>query len=253
MMPVRRKPGCYDDGHNLRLGPRTEARPRSTETQEDPSRCTTRKKICSRPSRRSKLSRRELMERAGKLGIGAAAAPTSCSAPPRPRPWPPTSTGRSSRARSSSCCSNKHPYADAMIADLDNFKTMTGMDVTYDIFPEDVYFDKVTAALSSKSDQYDAFMTGAYMTWTYGPAGWIEDLNALDQGPGQDQSELQLGRRAAGPARLDRLERRARRRARLGRRQAMVHPVGLRAQLDHLQPEDVRQGRRRSRPTTCPS
>ena len=46
---------------------------------------------------------------------------------------------------------NKHPYADAMIADLDNFKSMTGMDVTYDIFPEDVYFDKVTAALSSKS------------------------------------------------------------------------------------------------------
>ena len=52
------------------------------------------------------------------------------------------------------------------------------MDVTYDIFPEDVYFDKVTAALSSKSTQYDAFMTGAYMTWTYGPAGWIDDLNA---------------------------------------------------------------------------
>ena len=46
---------------------------------------------------------------------------------------------------------NKHPYADAMIADLDNFKKLTGMDVTYDIFPEDVYFDKVTAALSSQS------------------------------------------------------------------------------------------------------
>jgi multiple sugar transport system substrate-binding protein len=56
---------------------------------------------------------------------------------------------------------NKHPYADAMIADLPNFKTLTGMEVTYDIFPEDVYFDKVTAALSSKSSQYDAFMTGA--------------------------------------------------------------------------------------------
>ena len=70
-----------------------------------------------------------------------------------------------------------------MIADLDNFKTMTGMDVTYDIFPEDVYFDKVTAALSSKSSQYDAFMTGAYMTWTYGPAGWIEDLNQWIKDP----------------------------------------------------------------------
>ncbi|MFN8829828.1 MAG: ABC transporter substrate-binding protein [Labrys sp. (in: a-proteobacteria)] len=72
---------------------------------------------------------------------------------------------------------NKHPYTDAMIANLENFKALTGMDVKYDVFPEDVYFDKVTAALSSSSSEYDAFMTGAYMTWTYGPAGWIEDLN----------------------------------------------------------------------------
>ena len=72
---------------------------------------------------------------------------------------------------------NKHPYTDAMIANLDNFKSLSGMDVVYDVFPEDVYFDKVTAALSSGSSEYDAFMTGAYMTWTYGPAGWIEDLN----------------------------------------------------------------------------
>lgn len=72
---------------------------------------------------------------------------------------------------------NKHPYADALLANLDTFKELTGMEVTYDIFPEDVYFDKVTAALSSGSTEYDAFMTGAYMTWTYGPAGWITDLN----------------------------------------------------------------------------
>jgi hypothetical protein len=50
------------------------------------------------------------------------------------------------------------------------------MDVKYDVFLEDVYFDKVTAALSSGSIEYDAFMTGAYKTWTYGPAGWITDL-----------------------------------------------------------------------------
>ena len=60
---------------------------------------------------------------------------------------------------------------------------MTGMDVNYDVFPEDVYFDKVTAALSSGSEQYDAFMTGAYMTWQYGPAGWIVDLNEYIKDP----------------------------------------------------------------------
>lgn len=78
---------------------------------------------------------------------------------------------------------NKHPYADAMIADLDAFRNLTGMDLSYDIFPEDVYFDKVTAALSSRSTEYDAFMTGAYQTWQYGPAGWLVDLNAYLKDP----------------------------------------------------------------------
>lgn len=78
---------------------------------------------------------------------------------------------------------NKHPYADAMIANLNTFKEMTGIDVAYDVFPEDVYFDKVTAALASGSSEYDAFMTGAYMTWTYGPAGWAVDLNEYIKDP----------------------------------------------------------------------
>jgi multiple sugar transport system substrate-binding protein len=71
---------------------------------------------------------------------------------------------------------NKHPYTDAMIADLNSFKQLTGMNVKYDIYPEDVYFEKVTTILSSRSSSYDAFMTGAYQTWVYGPAGWIVDL-----------------------------------------------------------------------------
>ena len=70
-----------------------------------------------------------------------------------------------------------------MIADIDAFKSLTGMNVSYDIFPEDVYFDKVTAALSSRSTEYDAFMTGAYQTWQYGPAGWLVDLNTYIKDP----------------------------------------------------------------------
>lgn len=70
-----------------------------------------------------------------------------------------------------------------MVANLDTFKTLTGMNVTYDVFPEDVYFDKVTATLSSRSDQYDAFMTGAYQTWQYGPAGWLVDLKEFIEDP----------------------------------------------------------------------
>jgi len=71
---------------------------------------------------------------------------------------------------------DKHPYTDAMVADIEDFKNLTGMNVKYDIYPEDVYFEKVTAALSSRSSAYDVLMTGAYQTWVYGPAGWIVDL-----------------------------------------------------------------------------
>ena len=148
-----------------------------------------------------KMSRRELMSGAAKLGVSAATAnflfnAAATQALAADFDW------KKFNGTKLHLLLNKHPYADAMIADLDNFKTLTGMDVTYDIFPEDVYFDKVTAALSSKSSQYDAFMTGAYMTWTYGPAGWIEDLNAWIKDPAKtnpkyDWEDVQPGLRAS--------------------------------------------------------
>lgn len=130
-----------------------------------------------------KLSRREFMNRMALLGVGGATAGFMFN-------------GLASRALAQSdfdwkkhsgqtvrLLLNKHPYTDAMIANLDNFKSLTGMNVAYDVFPEDVYFDKVTAALSSRSSQYDVFMTGAYQTWQSGPAGWVADLNEFIKDP----------------------------------------------------------------------
>jgi multiple sugar transport system substrate-binding protein len=131
---------------------------------------------------KKQVSRRELMQRASQLGLGIAATSyfvteAMSTAMAADFDW------KKFNGSKLKLLLNKHPYADAMIANIDTFKSMTGMDVTYDIFPEDVYFDKVTAALSSGSSEYDAFMTGAYMTWTYGPAGWIADLNEYIQDP----------------------------------------------------------------------
>ncbi|MFO1036817.1 MAG: extracellular solute-binding protein [Geminicoccaceae bacterium] len=122
-----------------------------------------------------RIDRRELMRRMGQLGVGAVAAnylvgQATTRAMAADFDW------KKHSGKTVSLLLNKHPYADAMIANLPAFKEMTGMDVKYDIFPEDVYFDKVGAALSSGSSQYDAFMTGAYQTWQYGPAGWIMDM-----------------------------------------------------------------------------
>ncbi len=126
---------------------------------------------------KGKISRRGLIRRLGVMGISAATAGVFVNAAAT-RAWAQSDFDWKKHAGTTvKLLLNKHPYADAMIANLENFKQLTGMNVKYDVFPEDVYFDKVTAALASGSTEYDAFMTGAYMTWTYGPAGWVEDLN----------------------------------------------------------------------------
>ena len=187
---------------------------------------------------RGQIDRRGLIKRLGALGLSASAAGVllnmgATRALAQDFDW------KAHQGKSLKLLLNKHPYADAMIANLQSFKDLTGMEVSYDVFPEDVYFDKVTAALSSSSGEYDAFMTGAYMTWTYGPAGWITDLNEWINDPAQDQPQLRLGRLPARRQGVLRLERPARRRARLARRQAVVPALGLRAEQPQLQRRDV--------------
>ncbi len=90
---------------------------------------------------------------------------------------------------------NKHPYTDALLAHLGEFTDKTGIAVTYDVFPEDEYFDKVTISLSSKSPEYSIFMTGAYQVWQYAPPGYMEDLRPYMEskektGPEWDQADI---------------------------------------------------------------
>lgn len=71
---------------------------------------------------------------------------------------------------------NAHPYQEALIARLAEFTELTGIEVSYDVFPESNYFDKLTLELHSQQGNYDAFMLGGYMVWQYGPPGYLEDL-----------------------------------------------------------------------------
>ncbi|TVQ57369.1 MAG: extracellular solute-binding protein [Rhodobacteraceae bacterium] len=125
---------------------------------------------------RGRLDRRGLIKGLGALGVSAAGA-NALVGMATTRAMAADFDWRAHAGTSLRLLLNQHPYTDAMIANLGAFRELTGMDVTFDVFPEDVYFDRVTAALASGSREYDVFMTGAYMTWTYGPAGWITDLN----------------------------------------------------------------------------
>jgi len=72
---------------------------------------------------------------------------------------------------------NQHPYADAIIQRLPQFKELTGIDVVHEVTPEENYFDKVTTNLSSGTGGPDVFMTGVYQMWDYASSNRIEPLD----------------------------------------------------------------------------
>ena len=72
---------------------------------------------------------------------------------------------------------NQHPYADAMIQRLRQFKELTGIDVKYELTAEENYFDQITTQLSGGTGVPDVFMTGAYQMWDYASARRIEPLD----------------------------------------------------------------------------
>lgn len=78
---------------------------------------------------------------------------------------------------------NEHTYANAIITKLPEFEEKTGIKVEYSTTPESNYFDKLNTALSSRSGTPDIFMTGAYQTWEYAPAGYMEPLDAYINDP----------------------------------------------------------------------
>jgi len=139
-----------------------------------------------------RISRRELMTRAGKLGLGAAAIGTMLGGA-QTRAMAANFDWQKEKGKAIKLLLNKHPYTNSLLMQIENFKALTGLAVTWDIFPEDVYFDKVTTALSSKSTGYDAFMTGAYQTWQYGPAGWLVDLNEFIKDPAATSPDWNVG------------------------------------------------------------
>ena len=94
---------------------------------------------------------------------------------------------------------NKHPYVDAMVADVENFKhaDRDGREVRR--LPGGRLLRQGDGGAVVEQPQYDVFMTGAYQTWQYGPAGWLVDMNEYISDPAKTNAELRLGGRAPEP------------------------------------------------------
>ena len=87
---------------------------------------------------------------------------------------------------------NQHPYSDAIIARLPQFKELTGIDVSYNVTPEDNYFDRITTNLFARSGNPDVFMTGIYQMWDYASSGYMEPLDAYLNDPGKTSPDYDV-------------------------------------------------------------
>jgi multiple sugar transport system substrate-binding protein len=79
----------------------------------------------------------------------------------------------------------EHTTSNAIISKVEDFEALTGITVETSVTPEANYFDKVTAALSSRTGSIDLFMSGAYQLWDYSTAGYVEDLTPYLSDPAQ--------------------------------------------------------------------
>lgn len=148
-----------------------------------------------------KISRREFMRGVGALGVSAATVVSTLSATAT-RSLAADFDWKKHSGTTIKLLLSKHPYVDAMLADIEAFKELTGIDVTYDVLSQNVYYEKVTSTFSAQSTEYDAFMTGPYNNWQYGPAGWLADLNEFiadpeKTNPGYDWEDVLPGVRAS--------------------------------------------------------
>ena len=74
-----------------------------------------------------RMSRRELMTRAGKLGLGAAATGMMLSRA-QTQAMAANFDWQKEKGKAIKLLLNKHPYTDAMLMNIENFKTLTGLD-----------------------------------------------------------------------------------------------------------------------------
>jgi multiple sugar transport system substrate-binding protein len=71
----------------------------------------------------------------------------------------------------------QHPFGEAIVLGLPEFEEKTGIRVLYSVTPEEKYFDKVTASLTSHTGIPDVFMVGIYQIWQYAHSDYIQNMD----------------------------------------------------------------------------
>lgn len=117
----------------------------------------------------------------------APAAPATPDAAPDASPEAPAATGefdwKAYEGTELNIFFSEHTYADAVEAKLKDFQDLTGIKVNYSTMPESNYYEKLNVDLASGSGTPDVFMTGAYQSWEYATAGYMEPLETYINNP----------------------------------------------------------------------
>jgi len=77
-----------------------------------------------------------------------------------------------------------HMWQEAIEPYIKEFEQLTGIKVEVDVMAEDLYWTRITPALSAKSPPFDLFFTTeGYNTWSYFTNGWLEPLDKFMNNP----------------------------------------------------------------------
>ncbi|AUV80831.1 hypothetical protein C2R22_03455 [Salinigranum rubrum] len=72
---------------------------------------------------------------------------------------------------------NEHPFTQTMKPLLPYFEELTGISVTFNTFPEDQLWQKLTLDFNSQNGKYDGMFLGLWPSARYHNANWVKDLN----------------------------------------------------------------------------
>jgi len=78
---------------------------------------------------------------------------------------------------------NKHPYTESLLPLIPEFEALTGIKVEYLILPEQEYFTKLVADLSTQRGEFTVIMCGPMRNWQYATGGWIMPLDPFLSDP----------------------------------------------------------------------
>jgi len=71
---------------------------------------------------------------------------------------------------------SEHPFTHTTEPFLDHFEALTGIEIEYDVCPEEQLFEEIESDLTAGTGRFDGFYLGLWPAARYHANGWVKDL-----------------------------------------------------------------------------